>query len=546
MDLFTSLFSPAVTDVMNLELVREFEEEEIEASTAVCHCSQPKCRQILDNSLLAFEISHHLKRLYGFSQGFGALKVDMGKAYDRVEWNFIESVMPSMGFHQKWVQWVMGCVRSVCYSFLINGEPRGHLIPSRGLRQGDSISPYLFLLCAEGLSRMLMYAQSRDFIYGVSIATGAPSINHLFFTDDSFIFMRAEAEECNRIKNILKVYEEANGQQNRVDKHDKYLGLPTEVSYSKVEAFRFVMEKARDKLKSWKYKTLSTAGKEIMIKSVVQSIPTYVMSVFELSKHNCHEMHRVMAGFWWGDSEKGRKIHWLAWERMCAPKEDGGLGFCNMELFNQALLAIQGWRILNQPNSLVYSTLKAKYFLSSSFLSASAKNSDSLFSGVMEGFEELKVIDLIDPDSSKWMVDLLEELFFDDEVDIIKKIPLSVRNPPDKLVWHFDKHGSYTAKSGYHVAKSTSVERTQGSSSNPEGSRKEWKQIWRVRVQPKIKRFVWSPLGLRARNHGANNMVEWLTEMMETLQTKLIWEGRIFDPMRNVHWALRLLEGHVY
>lgn len=96
-----------------------------------------------------------------------------------------------------------------------------------------------------------------------------------------------------------------------------------------------------------------------------------------------------------------------------------------------------------------------------------------LYSGVMEGFEELKVIDLIDPDSSKWMVDLLEELFFDDEVDIIKKIPLSVRNPPDKLVWHFDKHGSYTDKSGYHVAKSTSVERTQGSSSNPEGSRKE-------------------------------------------------------------------------
>ncbi|KAL6133592.1 hypothetical protein ACLB2K_065827 [Fragaria x ananassa] len=402
---------------------------------------------------------------------------------------------------------------------------------------------------------MLTYAQSHDFIHGVSIATGAPSINHLFFADDSFIFMRAETEECNRIKNILKVYEEASGQQvhfqkscisfsknvemedqmqlaelfgvERVDKHDKYLGLPTKVSYSKVEAFRYVMEKTRDKLKSWKDKSLSTAGKEIMIKSVVQSIPTYVMSVFELPKHICHEMHRVMAEFWWGDSEKGRKIHWLAWEKMCAPKEDGGLGFRDMELFNQALLAKQGWRILNQPDSLVYSTLKAKYFPSSSFLSTSAKNGDSYawrslmkgkelllkgvryqistgenvsvwddpwiprphtfkpYSGVMEGLEELKVVDLIDPDSLEWMVDLLEELFFDDEVDMIKKIPLSVRNPPDRLVWHFDKHGSYTVKSGYHVARSTGVERTQGSSSNLGGSRRSGSKYGKLGFNPR-------------------------------------------------------------
>lgn len=219
-------------------------------------------RQISDNSLLAFEISHYLKRLYGGGSGYGALKLDMVKAYDRVEWGFIEEVMRSMGFHGTWIKWVMGCVTTVSYSFLLNGEPRGHLIPSRGLRQGDSISPYLYLLYAEGLSRMLTYTEHKRFISGISIAPNAPSINHLYFADDSFIFIRASEEECIKLKNILRLYEEASGQQvsyqkssisfsknvgmevqeelanlfgvERVDKHDKYLGLPTEVSYSKV------------------------------------------------------------------------------------------------------------------------------------------------------------------------------------------------------------------------------------------------------------------------------------------------------------------------
>lgn len=83
-----------------------------------------------------------------------------------------------------------------------------------------------------------------------------------------------------------------------MDKHDKYLGLPTELSYSKKEPFQYIMEKTRDKMKNWKDKVLSAAGKEVMIKAVVQSVPTYVMSVFELPKHICNVMHRCMAEFW--------------------------------------------------------------------------------------------------------------------------------------------------------------------------------------------------------------------------------------------------------
>ncbi|XP_024190126.1 uncharacterized protein LOC112194101 [Rosa chinensis] len=286
-----------------------------------------------------------------------------------------------MGFCGVWVSWIMGCIRTVSYSFIVNGEPRGRVIPSRGLRQGDAISPYLFLLCTEVLSRLIVKAEELDTLHGVEICRGAPSISHLFFTDDSFIFFKAEVSDCIALKGILKDYEFASGQQvnyqkscisfsknvelvfqdelasilrvTRVDKHDKYLGLPTEISYSKEDAFVFLNEKIRGRTQGWREKTLSMAGREVMIKAVAQAIPSYVMSCFELPKHMCNEMHQLMARFWWGGSEGDRRIHWLSWEKLCRPKLEGGMGFRNMHCFKLALLAKQGWRLIHRPDSLI-------------------------------------------------------------------------------------------------------------------------------------------------------------------------------------------------
>ncbi|XP_061998863.1 uncharacterized protein LOC133716149 [Rosa rugosa] len=165
--------------------------------------------------------------------------------------------------------------------------------------------------------------------------------------------LRAEVPDCLAIKNILMEYETVSGQQvnfqkscisfsknvslvfqeelagilgmTRVEKHDKYLGLSIEISYSKEEAFEFVNEKIRVQTQGWREKTLSGAGKEVLIKAMAQAIPSYVMGCFELPKHLCNTMEQLMARYWWGGSEEDRKIHWLSWEKLCHPKSEGRL-----------------------------------------------------------------------------------------------------------------------------------------------------------------------------------------------------------------------------
>ena len=187
-------------------------------------------------------------------EGLIAIKLDMSKAYDRVEWSYLEAIMRRMGFQDRWISLIMMCVSTVTYSVLINGEPKGTIIPTRGLRQGDPISPYLFLLCAEGLSAMIKRKERLGGLRGISVRRGAPSISHLFYADDSIIFYRATSGDCAQVAEVLDIYEKESGQKLNKEKtslffskntcpefkemaketfgaqiihqHEKYLGLP--------------------------------------------------------------------------------------------------------------------------------------------------------------------------------------------------------------------------------------------------------------------------------------------------------------------------------
>jgi len=140
------------------------------------------------------------------------IKLDMSKAYDRVEWGYLEVVMRRMGFQERWIELILMCVTTVSYSVLINGKPKGRIRPSRGLR-GDPISPYLFLLCSEGLSAMLKREEKEGIIKGVSVCRGAPQLSHLLFADDSIIFCRASINVGLQVMKVLSDYEHESGQK---------------------------------------------------------------------------------------------------------------------------------------------------------------------------------------------------------------------------------------------------------------------------------------------------------------------------------------------
>ena len=168
-------------------------------------------KAISNNILVAFETLHHMKTKKIGKEGYMALKLDMSKAYDRVEWIFLEKLMLKMGFHDNWVRLVMETVRTISYSILINGTPRGFIKPTKGICQGDPLSPYLFLLCFEGLNGLIKNSVVAGDLRGFSLCKNGPQISHLFFADDSVIFCRAKMGDVQALQLALTLYEQAFG-----------------------------------------------------------------------------------------------------------------------------------------------------------------------------------------------------------------------------------------------------------------------------------------------------------------------------------------------
>ena len=213
-----------------------------------------------------------------------ALKLDISKAYDCVEWHFLQRVMEKLGFPVDWIKMVMSCVTTPSFSILINGKPHGMIHPSKGIRQGDPLSPYLFLLCAKGLTALLKKAELEGRIKGVSICRGAPKVTNLMFADDLLLFSQATRAKGEAIAEILQIYERASRQSinlekslayfssnssdsqkgqilealgvTEVDRFETYLVLPTLIGKAK---YSYLKDRIWKKLQGWKGMLLSRA-----------------------------------------------------------------------------------------------------------------------------------------------------------------------------------------------------------------------------------------------------------------------------------------------
>lgn len=169
-------------------------------------------RLITDNATIAFECFHKIQHSRSTHSTHCAYKLDLAKAYDRVDWNFLEQVLVKTGFNHKWTNWIMQCVRSIRYTVRCNGVLLEPFIPSRGLRQGDPFSPYLFLFVADSLVNLMKKEIAEGNLTPLKIARNSLGISNVLFADDNLIFFKATTEQANTIKRVLTEFQRGTRQ----------------------------------------------------------------------------------------------------------------------------------------------------------------------------------------------------------------------------------------------------------------------------------------------------------------------------------------------
>ncbi|KAL6125591.1 hypothetical protein ACLB2K_073647 [Fragaria x ananassa] len=350
-------------------------------------------KQISDNIMIAQEILHKCKNAKG-TKGFMAWKVDLSKAYDRLNWNFIEQVLYEVKIPIQLVKLIMSCVSTASYQIVLNGELSESFTGSKGIRQGDPLSPYLFVLCMEKLSHTIQHAIEMNYWKPIQSSQSGPFISHLFFADDLILFSEASTSQATIMKCCMDTFCNLSGQSVSLEKSmvycspnvssdlanrissicgspitedlGVYLGMPLIHSRVSAATYSNLVDKVQTRLASWKSKTLNMAGRLTLIQSVTSSIPIYAMQTAKLPVHTCERLDRLNRNFLWGDSDQKKKVHLTNWDMVCRPKCFGGLGIKRSADMNRAMLAKASWRMAQGDNGLWNKIYQQKYLHSSS------------------------------------------------------------------------------------------------------------------------------------------------------------------------------------
>lgn len=343
-------------------------------------------RFILDGVLIANETVSFLQQVKEKSVIF---KIDIEKAYGKLEWRFLMNSMSQMGFGNRWLNWINSALQSATLSILINGSPTNEFNMTRGVRQGDPLAPFLFLLAAEGLNQVCKEALDKDLVKGVQVGDNKVRLFHLKYADDTIIFTPWDKRNVKNIQLLLKCFEMASGlgvnmtkscvygvgaSQDEVlslaarmgCKHGsfpiKYLGLPIGTNMGRLASWQPILDKFKNILSGWKAKCLSFGGRLTLVKSVLGSLPLYYFSLFRAPAGILNTLEKVRRKFFWGGgNDASNKLCWVKWENILSNGELGGLNIGSLNAHNISLLAKWWWRFRVKKDSLWVRVIKSIY-----------------------------------------------------------------------------------------------------------------------------------------------------------------------------------------
>ncbi|RVW81102.1 putative ribonuclease H protein [Vitis vinifera] len=263
-------------------------------------------RQILDASLIANEAIHSMQK----SGGGGILcKLDIEKAYDHVNWSFLFWLMEMMGFGAKWISWIQWCIGTVSFSVLINGTSSGFFKSSRGLRQGDPLSLYLFVTVMEALSCLLKRAKEGGEWRSLICSMSGLKVN----------IDKSEIIAVGRVENVEEVALEFGCKVSKLP--STYLGLPLGARFKEVATWDGVEERLRKRLSIWKRQYISKGGRMTLIRSTLSNMPIYCMSLFQMPRSVSSRLERIQRDFLWGGGALERKPHLVECWRFAVERE---------------------------------------------------------------------------------------------------------------------------------------------------------------------------------------------------------------------------------
>lgn len=334
-----------------------------------------KGRQIKDCICLTSEAINMLyKKSFG---GNLAIKIDIAKAFDTIDWNFLLKVLKSFGFNSLFCNWINTILHSAKLSISVNGKSEGYFSCSRGVRQGDPLSPLLFCLAEEVLSRGISKLVENGHLQLIKGTRHNALPSHILYADDVMLFCKGTSQNIQILSDFFTRYAQISGQIINAQKstlyvgsmtHARlmniantlgfmvgtlpfiYLGVPIFKGKPKAAYFQPVVDKIKLKLASWKASLLSFAGRLQLIKSVVESMMIYSITIYNWPVKLIKELEKYMRNFLWSGDLNSRKLVIVAWKKVCTPIEEGGLGIRSISMLNDATNLKLGWELMHSHN----------------------------------------------------------------------------------------------------------------------------------------------------------------------------------------------------